>query len=195
MKFLQRLRVLTMKQNDNIRKGLKPLQISFFSLLGQEKPKPIPPKLVRIYGYPLTAMISQLLFWKGMEMRKDGFIYKTEKDFLAELGLSSAQQKLAIKKSKEFGFFEVVRKGIPAKRHYRLNYNRLVEVTISEAQRKNIVLTKSYYKFGQNNPLRTGANNLSNTDNTNGAPVPENTSRYHKPESAADIMAKKSKRG
>jgi hypothetical protein len=43
-------------------------------------------------------MISQLLFWKGMEIRKDGYIFKTEKDFVKELGLKSAQQKLAIKK-------------------------------------------------------------------------------------------------
>ena len=103
-------------QFDNkVPRGLKPLQKSFFNLLGQEKPKPIPPKLVRIYGYPLSAMISQLLFWNGMGARKDGYIFKTEKDFLNELGLSSAQQKLAINKAKSFGFFKVVRKGIPAK--------------------------------------------------------------------------------
>jgi hypothetical protein len=185
-----------MKRNENkAPKGLRPLQKSFFSLLGQEGPKPIPPKLVRIFGYPLSAMISQLLFWKGMEMRKDGYIYKTEKDFLKELGLSSAQQKLAIKKAKVFGFFDVVRKGIPAKRHYRLNYNRLVEVTINEAERKKIVLAKSYNKSSQNNQIHTSTNNLSNTDNTNGATVSESTSRYHKLESAADIIAKKSKRG
>jgi hypothetical protein len=184
-----------MRQNDNSPKGLRPLQKRFFSLLGQEGPKPIPPKLVRIFGYPLSAMISQLLFWKGMEIRTDGFIYKTEENFIHELGLSSAQQKLAIKKAKMFGFFEVVRKGIPAKRHYRLNYNRLVEVTVSEAERKKIVLSKGHYKLSQKNPIHTGANNRSITDNTNGDTVPETTARYHKAESTADILAKKYKRG
>jgi hypothetical protein len=183
-----------MRLNENVPRGLKPLQKSFFALLGQEKPKPIPPKLVRIYGYPLSAMISQILFWKGMEKRNDGYIYKTEKDFLNELGLSSAQQKLAIKKSKEFGFFEVVRKGIPAKRHYRLNYNRLVEVTLSEAERKKIVLTKGTYKPDQNSLHHTGANNPTITYNTNGIPVSENTAKYHKAESTADILAKKYKK-
>lgn len=183
-----------MSQNENVPRGLKPLQKSFFSLLGQEKPKPIPPKLVRIYGYPLSAMISQILFWKGMEKRTDGYIYKTEKDFLNELGLSSAQQKLAIKKSKEFGFFDVVRKGIPAKRHYRLNYNRLVEVTLSEAERKKIVLTKGYYKPDQNSRHHTGSNNPTITYNTNGVTVSETTARYHKAESTADILAKKYKK-
>jgi len=184
-----------MKLNENVPRGLKPLQKSFFSLLGGlEKPKPIPPKLVRIYGYPLSAMISQILFWNGMEKRNDGYIYKTEKDFLSELGLSSAQQKLAIKKSKEFGFFEVVRKGIPAKRHYRLNYRRLVEVTISEAERKKIVLSKGYYKPDQNSLRHVGDNKPTITDNTHGTAVPEITAKYHKAESTADILAKKYKR-
>ena len=177
-------------QFDNkVPRGLKPLQKSFFNLLGQEKPKPIPPKLVRIYGYPLSAMISQLLFWNGMGARKDGYIFKTEKDFLNELGLSSAQQKLAINKAKSFGFFKVVRKGIPAKRHYLLNYNLLVEVTINEAARKKIVLTKGYYKSGENNQHRLGANNRTNTYNTT-----ENPAIYHKAESTADILAKKYKK-
>lgn len=170
-------------------RGLSQLQKSYFSIFGKEGPKPIPPKLVRIYGYTLSAMISQLLFWKGMEMRKDGFIFKTEKDFIKELGASPAQQKLAIKKAKEFGFFEVVRKGIPAKRHYRLNYNLLLEVTRKEAARKKIVLIESNYKFGESGHYKQGEKNRTITNNTK-----ENTAIYHKTESTADILAKKYKR-
>ena len=158
--------------------GLKPLQKSFFRLLGQEGPKPIPPKIVRIYGYPLAAIISQLLFWKGMEKRKDGFIYKTEKDFLNELGITSAQQKLAIKKGKSLGFLKVVRKGVPAKRHWQLHYNHLVQVTIAEAERKNITLTKRPIKIVTNSLPIKGDKNLTITDNTI-----QTTARYHRTES------------
>lgn len=172
-----------------IRAGLKPLQESFFRLLGQEGSKPIPPKLVRIYGYPLTAIVSQLLFWKGMEKRKDGYIYKTEKDFINELGLSSAQQKLAIKKGKAFGFLKVERKGIPAKRHYLLNYDRLVEATIKEAERKGIVLTISLYKLAQKSQQETGGMNRTNTDNTT-----ETTAIYHGTESTKEILSKRFKK-
>lgn len=179
---------MSMRTNNNQEppRGLKPLQKSFFSLLGQEKPKPIPPKLVLIYGYPLSAMISQLLFWKGMEKRKDGFIYKTEKDFINEIGLRSAQQKLAIRKGRSFGFLEVVRKGIPAKRHYRLNYNRLIEATILEANRKNIVLTDKHFKFGANTQSKIDANIPTITYNTK-----ENTTIKHRTESAADILSRR----
>lgn len=175
-----------MNNNHKAPKGLKPLQISFFAILGQEKPKPIPPKLVQIYGYPLSAMISQLLFWKGMGMRKDGYIYKTEKDFINELGLSSAQQKLAIKKGREFGFLKVVRKGVPAKRHYLLNYDRLVEATILEAERKHITIIKRPFKTNENNQTITGDSNQTITYITK-----ENTTRNHRPESAADILSKR----
>ena len=167
-------------------RGLKPLQKSFFSLLGQEKPKPIPPKLVLIFGYPLSAMISQLLFWKGMEMRKDGYIFKTEKDFIAELGLSSAQQKLAIKKGKDFGFLKVVRKGIPAKRHYLLNYQKLVEATIVEAERKKIYLTKSHFQFGEKKRQQTSDSSRSITYNTT-----ETTTRKHSTESLGDLLPRR----
>ena len=169
--------------NQNVARGFKPLLKSFFSLLGQDKPKPIPPKLVQIYSYPLSAMISQLLFWHGAGSRRDGFIYKTEKGFLDELGLSSAQQKLAIKKGKDFGFLEVVRKGIPAKRHYRLNYNRLVEATIKEAERKSIVLTKGHYKIMEKRQTEIGDSKQTITYNTK-----ENTALKHKTESINSIM-------
>lgn len=177
---------MRINSNQTVPRGLKPLQQSFFGMLGQEKPKPIPPKLVRIYGYPLSAIISQLLFWKGMEMRKDGYIYKTEKDFINELGLSSAQQKLAIKKGREFGFLKVVRKGVPAKRHYLLNYNHLVEATILEAHRKRIAIIKQPFKTSENNRTIAGDSRLTITYNTK-----ENTTRKHRPESAADILSKR----
>ena len=165
-------------------KGLKPLQKSFFRLLGQEGPKPIPPKLVLIYGYPLAAIISQLLFWKGMEKRTDGYIYKTEKEFLNELGLRSAQQKLAIKKGKSFGFLRVDRKGVPAKRHWQINYDRLVQVTIEEAERKNIVLTKGHLKISKKNQSTTGVNSQTITDNTQNT-----TAKNHRTESIGDVLA------
>lgn len=177
------------KRNEDIRKGLKPLQLRFFALLGQEAPKPIPPKLVLIFGYPLSAIISQLLFWKGMEIRKDGLIFKTEKDFIDELGLTSARQKLAIKKGKEFGFLKVTRKGIPAKRHYALDFEKLVEATIQEAERRGIVLTKSLYKLGQNDQQHSGGISRTNTDNTT-----ETTARYNSTQSIGDLLPKKYKR-
>lgn len=125
-----------------------------------------------------------------MEKRKDGYIYKSEKDFIDELGLSSAQQKLAIKKGKALGFLKVERKGIPAKRHYLLSYEKLVEKTISEADRKGIKLTKYHHKSVEKSQEQIGGMHPTNTDITT-----ETTARYHSTESTGDILSKRYKRG
>lgn len=147
--------------------GLRPLQRKFYSLLGREQPKPVHPKLAIIYGYPLALIINQLLFWSGMESRKDGFIFKTEKDFIKEIGLSAAQQKLAIQKGKSYGFLEVKRMGLPGKRHYKLHFDKLVEVTIKIAESKNVVLTKSIYQLVDNHPTNTERTHENTTVNDN----------------------------
>lgn len=172
-----------MKQDQPVKRGMSELQESFFAQFGQEKPKPIPPKLVMIYGYPLAAMISQLLFWYGKGLRKDGYIFKTEKDFIKELGLSSAQQKLAILKGKEYGFLEVKVKGVPGKRHYRLSYTKLAEVTISEAAKKGVYLVNPPVKIAGKRPHNLDGISRSITNNTH-----KNTTRKHKTESLGGIM-------
>ena len=178
-----------MKQDQTMKRGMSDLQKSFFAQFGQEKPKPIPPKLVMIYGYPLAAMISQLLFWYGKGSRKDGYIFKTEKDFIKELGLSSAQQKLAIVKGKEYGFLEVKVKGIPGKRHYRLSYTKLAEVTILEAAKKGVHLVNPPVKIAGKQPQELDGISRSITNNTQ-----INTTRKHKPERLGGIMERFDKR-
>lgn len=178
-----------MMRNDQEKpKGLRPMQKTFFALLGKESPKPIHPKLVLIYGYPLAAMITQLLFWKGMEIRKDGLIYKTEIEFINELGLTSARQKLAIKKGAKFGFLTVKRKGIPSKRHYLLDYCKLVVATINEAERKGIVLSKSWFKLAEKHGYMKDGNRLTNTDKTQ-----DNTTETKNTKSTGDILSERFK--
>jgi len=139
---------------ENIRR-LRPLQARFYRLLGKQAPKPVHPVLVRIYGAPLALIINQLLFWDGMGAREDGYIFKTEKDFIEEIGLSPAQQKYAIRKGKQYGFLEVVRKGVPAKRHYRIHFEELVATTIRLAKIKGIYLSKGYFAAGEINQTIT----------------------------------------
>ncbi len=168
---------------NNEKGGLSPLQGSFYRLLGQERPKPVHPKLVLIYGFPLAIMINQLLYWHGRGIRKDGYIYKTEKDLTKETGLSAAQQKLAIDKGRSYGYLEVVRKGIPAKRHYKLHYSRLLEATQEVAKEKNIILSKAWYELGEKHQ--------TNTENTQIYGATKNTSRNRRLESISSIMERR----
>ncbi|OGL30917.1 hypothetical protein A3F37_00550 [Candidatus Saccharibacteria bacterium RIFCSPHIGHO2_12_FULL_41_12] len=162
------------------------MQLRFFSMLGMEKPKPIPPQLALIYGFPLAGIISQLLFWWGLEKRDDGFIFKTEKDFISELGITSAQQRLAIKKGKKHGFLTVKRMGVPAKRHYKIDFDLLVKTTIKEAAEKKVTLSISHYNNREKAMSPNGQNSRTTTEST-----PESTTRKGSTLSTADIIAKK----
>jgi hypothetical protein len=141
--------------NKDVNKGLSNLQQQFHSWLGPEPTKPVHPIAVRIFGYPLAGMISQLLFWTGKQANKDGYIWKTEKEFIRELGISSSQQKTAINLGRKLGFLEVKRKGIPAKRHYKIDYEVLIKATLKLAKTKNIELIKSFPQLGDNQPTIT----------------------------------------
>lgn len=161
--------------------GLRPAQKRFYRLLGNESPKPVHPKLVRIYGFPLAIIINQLLFWHGMGSRHDGFIYKTDDDFKKEIGLSPAQQRLAIEKGRDFGFLEVVRKGAFGKRHYKLHFQLLVECTVRVAKSKGIVLSKHYFEIGEKNRTITER-------------TQETTPLNNKPESMRSILERSSEK-
>ncbi len=71
--------------------------------------------------------MSQLLYWwnKG---NKEGWVYKTIKDFQEETCLIRNEQDRAIKRWKELGVLEVERKGDPAVRHFKINIDKLVKL-------------------------------------------------------------------
>ncbi|OGN09854.1 MAG: hypothetical protein A3J46_04705 [Candidatus Yanofskybacteria bacterium RIFCSPHIGHO2_02_FULL_41_11] len=69
--------------------------------------------------------VGQLLYWYG-KGRKGEWIYKTIKEMQEETYLSRREQEGAIKIAKEKGVLEVRLLGIPAKRHFRIDINKLV---------------------------------------------------------------------
>lgn len=135
--------------NPSKKKGLSQHQKRYFALLGRSNSIAVHPMLSRLFGYPLGIMVSQLLYWQDKGSNKEGYIYKTEADFVKELGLSAAQQRGAIKRGKELGFLEVKRKSIPAKRHYKLDFEKLINASIKAAELKGLVLSKSWFELGE----------------------------------------------
>jgi hypothetical protein len=70
--------------------------------------------------------LSQLLYWydKG---RDPDWIYKTINETKNELGLSRKEQATAIRQCVNVGFITVKRKGVPAKRHFKLDFPAIVK--------------------------------------------------------------------
>jgi hypothetical protein len=85
------------------------------------------PDLARALGSVVAALfLGQLLFWYG-KGKKPGWIYKTEKETHAETGLSRKQQETAIRICKKAGFLETKRAGVPPKRHFKIDMDKLTD--------------------------------------------------------------------
>lgn len=86
------------------------------------------PELAKALGSVKAGLLlNQLLFWHG-KGRDPEWTYKTIKEMEKETGLSRAEQATAIRICKRYEILEVKRKGIPAKRHFRININKIVEL-------------------------------------------------------------------
>lgn len=85
------------------------------------------PQLAYILGTTNEAiLVSYLLYWHGLGTRRDGFIYKNERDMRLETGLSGNRQRAAIEKCIENGFLVVENRSIPQTRHFRIDVEKLI---------------------------------------------------------------------
>jgi len=72
------------------------------------------------------VLLSQLFYWKDKESDPDGWIYKTQKDWLNEISLTRAEQETARKKLRDAGILQEKLKGNPAKLYYRIDFDVLI---------------------------------------------------------------------
>ncbi len=104
----------------------------------KDKPIGYRPNLARISGsINAGLLLSQLIYWWDKRGKTD-FVYKTVCEIENETCLSRSEQENAIEKLKSRGFIEVCRKGIPAKRHFKLIFvsieNALIALNQSNFQ-------------------------------------------------------------
>lgn len=93
-----------------------------------EKPVLFNPGLGRISGSSIAGLfMSQILYWQERGWNKE-WIYKTIKEIEQETCLSRSEQDRAIKKWKGLGILEVENRGIPQRRHFRVNIEKLEQL-------------------------------------------------------------------
>ena len=91
--------------------------------------------LQKLGVYPaimLGELASEYNYYKKTGELVNGMFYSTIKNVQNNTTLSRHQQNEAISKLKEIGVVEVVVKGIPAKRFFQLNEDRLIEILTNE---------------------------------------------------------------
>jgi hypothetical protein len=117
---LSRLKAVTERVNANTQLmenlGIKPVSYNVI--------------LARLSGKATRGLfMSQLLYWHGKGRDKE-WVYKTQKELQKETGLTRSEQDGAIEFWKEIGVLEMKKKGIPQKRHFRVNVDKLTRLCI-----------------------------------------------------------------
>lgn len=91
---------------------------------GQNNIIPIPVIYLKITeDYPTAALLNQLIYWSDRTNRKDGYFYKSYKEWEEEIHLSKYQVMRSIKKLKNMGIVETALKkanGAPTV-HYKVD--------------------------------------------------------------------------
>lgn len=74
---------------------------------------------------PAGLMLCQLIYWADKSHDTDGWVWKVEKDWAEELGITPAQVKGARNLLVGLGLVDYERRGYPARAHYRLDFPAL----------------------------------------------------------------------
>lgn len=90
------------------------------------RPVAFHPVFVKLTGSVNAAlMLSQALYWSKKTKDTDGWFYKTETQWEAEIYLSRREQQVARKRLKGCGFWIEKRKGNPAHLYFRIDLHDL----------------------------------------------------------------------
>lgn len=101
---------------------------------GQYNTFTVPKIYVEFTGDLTTAiLLNQIVFLSDKSKRKDGFFYKTYKEWEDEICLTKRQVSYSTKKLKDMGFLETAVKkanGAPTL-HYKLDYDKLLDSIVT----------------------------------------------------------------
>ena len=146
-----------------------------------EKPIAFNPLLARISGKATSGLfLSQLLYWHGKGANKE-WVYKTIEEFRRETYLSRSEQDRAIAFWKQIDVIEVQLRGLPRKRYFRIDEERLLQL-LEEASGTSISIDQSTRSAAQSaNPGRLDCELAR--DNTESSS--ETTSKYRAKQATA----------
>lgn len=90
------------------------------------------PAFRRVLGLSASAaqFLSQAVYWT--EKTSDGWFYKTENEWEEEIGMSSKEVRSARRCLAELKLLDQVRKGVPAKMHFRVDTDLLLDYLAGE---------------------------------------------------------------
>lgn len=115
-----------------------------------------------IFGVKAGLLLSQLLFWHGKGAKKP-WTYKTIEELRLETGLSRTEQQTAIKALVRLGILELTLKGVPAKRHFKIDIGKLHELlpSLKKTYKLNYPNPPTYYVQNEQTITKTTRENTT----------------------------------
>lgn len=113
--------------------GLRSRNLNSFIIdILREKPVAFNPALARMSKRAVAGLfLSQLLFWWEKGADKE-WVYKTVDEMNKETLLTRREQERAVRIWKELRILEVQLRGLPRKRHFRIDVSQLITVLASQ---------------------------------------------------------------
>lgn len=133
----------------------------------------------RLWGPAAGVFFSQLFYWTGKQIDKDGWIYKTQEEIEDEIGLSADSQQTARNRLKAAGVLEERYNRIEHRLYYRVVLDKLNELfdggaigepPIRESENPRLDNRRTSDSLNRNLTENTAEN--TETPGTKKAPVP-----------------------
>lgn len=85
-------------------------------------------------GITGALMLSQAIYWSNRSEDRGGWFYKTQVDWEGETGLTRYEQETARKKLKALGVMHEVKRGVPCKTWFKVDFSVLDNLLIQYAK-------------------------------------------------------------
>lgn len=112
-----------------------------------------------------SELISKYLYFRKNNMLENGYFYNTIENMQEDTSLTETLQSKAIKKLLSLELIDYKRKGIPAKRYFKINHNNII-IDILSRNKFLKVMETGYDKYWKQESDNNGGNN-TNINNTN----------------------------
>ena len=123
-------------------------------------------ELARKVGLNETVLLSDLIskeqYFIENKQIQDGFFFNTAKNIQADTTLTSHQQRKCIKNLKSLGIIETKLVGIPAKLHFKIIENKLLNYFNTSYLKSEEQVVKKTQTINKNKEIRINNNNISN---------------------------------
>lgn len=94
-------------------------------------------QIVKSLGIETAFMLTTLIEASDGLANEDGWFYKTSPSLEEETGLSNHKQSKIIEELTKLGILEQENKGMPMKRYFRINFNKIEELVFKTQDLKN----------------------------------------------------------